>query len=118
MVRAADLYSAVGGDATLETNLIVLAGGPDTGSEATLEQAASLFTAERNEAALAACEQAIALEPSFSAYKLRGQILQGLGRTDEARRAFEFALSLGGDPDEQAFVQALLRSTGSRFGGE
>jgi tetratricopeptide (TPR) repeat protein len=82
--------------------------------EATLEQAASLFTAGRNEAALDACEQSIALEPSFAAYKLRGQILQGLGRADDARRAFEFALSLGSDDaDERAFVQALLRSMGS-----
>jgi spermidine synthase len=79
-------------------------------AEVALEQAASLFTAGRNEAALAACEQAIALEPSFAAYKLRGQILQGLGRAAEARRAYEFALSLGGPPDEQAFVEALLRS--------
>jgi spermidine synthase len=84
--------------------------GYGSAGEAALEQAASLFTAERNEAALAACEQAIALEPSFAAYKLRGQILQGLGRTDEARRAFEFALSLGGEGDEQSFVRALLRS--------
>jgi spermidine synthase len=86
--------------------------------EVTLEQAASLFTAGKNEAALAACEQAIALEPTFAAYKLRGQILQGLGRAHEAHRAFEFALSLGGDEDEQAFVRALLRSLESGSGGE
>ncbi len=78
--------------------------------EVALEQAASLFTANRNDEALAACEGAIALEPTVAAYKLRGQILHGLGRTDEARRAFEFALSLGGSADEQAVVGALLRS--------
>ena len=84
--------------------------GYRSAGEVTLEQAASLFTAGKDEAALGACEQAIALEPSFAADKLRGQILQGLGRGDEARRAFEFALSLGGDADEQAFVRALLRT--------
>jgi tetratricopeptide (TPR) repeat protein len=78
--------------------------------EVALEQAASLFTAGRNDEALAACEGAIALEPSVAAYKLRGQILHGLGRVDDARRAFEFALSLGGSADEQALVRALLRS--------
>lgn len=39
VVRAAELYAAVGGDATLESNLIVLSGSADTGSEATLEEA-------------------------------------------------------------------------------
>jgi len=82
-----------------------------------LDQAASLFTAGRNEAALATCEQAIGLEPSFAAYKLRGQILQALGRGAEARRAFEFALALGGDEEETAFVQALLRTMGSGSNG-
>jgi spermidine synthase len=91
--------------------------GYSSKAEVALEQAASLFTAGKNEAALAACEQAIALEPSFAGYKLRGQILQGLGRPAEARRAFEFALSLGGSPDEQAFVEALLRSIGSKADG-
>jgi spermidine synthase len=99
-------------------NVVDHVSGYHSAGEVTLEQAASLFTAGKSEAALVACEQAIALEPTFAAYKLRGQILQGLGRTDEARRAFEFALSLGGDADEQAFVQALLRSTASRSGGE
>ncbi|MDH3540356.1 MAG: type II secretion system F family protein [Acidimicrobiia bacterium] len=39
VVRAAELYRAVGGDATLESNLIVLSGSADDGSEATLEDA-------------------------------------------------------------------------------
>ena len=79
--------------------------------EVALEQATSLFTAGRNETALVTCEQSIALEPSFAAYKLRGQILQALGRTADARKAFEFALSLDGDRQEEDFVRALLRST-------
>ena len=60
----------------------------------------------------------MAQAPSFAAYKLRGQILQALGRADEARRAFEFALSLEGDAGERAFIQALLRSAGSGSGDE
>jgi tetratricopeptide (TPR) repeat protein len=78
--------------------------------EILLDQAASLFTGGRQEEALAICQEAIALEPSFAAYKLRGQVLLGLGRTDEARRAFEFVLSLGGSPEERAVVEALLRT--------
>ncbi|MGI9646947.1 MAG: VWA domain-containing protein, partial [Acidimicrobiia bacterium] len=39
VVRAADLYSAVGGDNTLESNLIVLVGSADDASVATLEEA-------------------------------------------------------------------------------
>ncbi len=46
VVRAADLYEAVGGDATLESNLIVLAGSADTGSEATMEEAAAALAAQ------------------------------------------------------------------------
>ncbi len=78
--------------------------------EVLLDQAASLFTGGRSEEALALCQEAIALEPSFAAYKLRGQVLQGMGRTVEARRAFQFVLSLGGSPEERALVEALLRS--------
>ncbi|MCG6924029.1 MAG: hypothetical protein LJF30_01705 [Acidobacteria bacterium] len=78
--------------------------------EVLLDQAASLFTSDRLEEALALCQEAIGLEPSFAAYRLRGQVLQGLGRTDEARRAFQFVLSLGGSPEERAVVEALLRS--------
>ncbi len=85
--------------------------------EILLDQAASLFTAGRNEEALATCQEAIALEPSFAAYKLRGQILQGLGRTDEARRAFRFVLGLGGSPEERALVEALLRTVGAGSDG-
>jgi len=46
VVRAADLYGVVGGDATLETNLIILAGGPDTGSEASLADAIAAVEGE------------------------------------------------------------------------
>jgi Flp pilus assembly protein TadD len=81
--------------------------------EVLLDQAASLFTAGRLEEALQACQEVISLEPSFAAYKLRGQVLQGLGRTDEARRAYEFVLGLGGTPEERAVVEALLRSLGT-----
>ena len=46
VVRAADLYEAVGGDATLESNLIVLARSADGGSEATLEEAVAAIEAQ------------------------------------------------------------------------
>lgn len=101
------------GDALSEhpTALIDHLTGYRSEGEVTLEQAASLFTSEEHERALATCELAIALEPSFAAYKLRGQILQALGRSEEARKAYEFALSLGGGGgEEEAFVQALLRT--------
>jgi tetratricopeptide (TPR) repeat protein len=78
--------------------------------EVVLDQAASLFTAGRLEEALATCQEAIAAQPSFAAYRLRGQILQGLGRADEARRTYRFVLGLGGSPEERAVVEALLRS--------
>jgi spermidine synthase len=85
--------------------------------EVLVDQAASLFTAGRHEEALATCQEAIALGPSFAAYRLRGQILQALGRVDEARRAYEFVLSLGGSPEERAVVEALLRSVESGVDG-
>ena len=50
------------------------------------------------------CETALALEPSLPGYTLRGQILQGLGRTEEARRAFQFVLSLSGDENVRVVV--------------
>jgi spermidine synthase len=81
-----------------------------------LDQAASLFTASRLDEALATCQQAIALEPSFAAYKLRGQILQDLGRTEEARRAYQFVLSMEASPQERALVEALLRSAETEAG--
>ncbi|NNJ48122.1 MAG: VWA domain-containing protein [Acidimicrobiia bacterium] len=46
VIRAADLYEAVGGDATLESNLIVLARSADGGSEATLEEAVAAIEAQ------------------------------------------------------------------------
>jgi spermidine synthase len=80
-------------------------------AEVAFEQAASLFTAGEHEAALAACRRAIAIDTTFAAQTLLGQILEGLGRVDEARQALFVALSLpGGDARQRAFVRAFLRS--------
>lgn len=46
VVRAADLYGAVGDSGTLERNLIVLVGSADDGSEATLEDAVAATEAQ------------------------------------------------------------------------
>ena len=46
VVRAADLYEAVGGDNTLESNLIVLVGSADDASGATLEEAQAAVDAQ------------------------------------------------------------------------
>jgi hypothetical protein len=40
-----------------------------------------------------------------------------MGRVAEARRAYEFVLSLGGSPQERAVVEALLRSAESPADG-
>ncbi len=79
--------------------------------EVDLEQAASLFTVGEHREALALCARANAAEPTFEGYKLLGQVLDGLGRTAEARQALITALSLaGGDDGSRAFVRAMLRS--------
>ncbi|MBN2370637.1 MAG: hypothetical protein JXO72_09120 [Vicinamibacteria bacterium] len=85
--------------------------GHGSPAEVAYEQAASLFTAGEHEAALVACRRALALEPTFETQKLLGQILEGLGRDDEARQALFVALSLpDGDAEERSFVRAFLRS--------
>ncbi|HXV61019.1 MAG TPA: tetratricopeptide repeat protein [Vicinamibacteria bacterium] len=93
----------------------VLAHVSDMTSEAStrLELAASYFTSGKLDAALEQAERAVSVEPSFQAEKLRGQILQRLGRSDEARVALESALKAGGDQMERRFVEAMLRSLGS-----
>ncbi|HSF18054.1 MAG TPA: tetratricopeptide repeat protein [Vicinamibacteria bacterium] len=93
----------------------VLAHVSDMTSEAgtRLELAASYFTSGKLDAALEQAERAVSVEPSFQAEKLRGQILQRLGRSDEARVALESALKAGGDQVERRFVEAMLRSLGS-----
>jgi spermidine synthase len=79
--------------------------------EVELEQAASLFTVGEHEEALALCERANAAEPTFEGYKLLGQVLDGMGRTAEARQALIASLSLaGGNDGSRAFVRAMLRS--------
>ena len=84
----------------------------DVPSEAALrvELAASFFTAKKLDAALAHAERSVAMEPTFEGQKLLGQILQQLGRIDEARAALEGALAAGGDPSSRKFVEAMLRS--------
>jgi spermidine synthase len=78
-----------------------------------LERAASLFTHGRHAEALEACWDSLALETTFEGKKLLGQILQQLGRPEEARRALREALALDADAPARAFVEGLLRSPGS-----
>jgi spermidine synthase len=79
-------------------------------AEVRLELAASQFTAGNLEAALDEARRSVALAPSFESQKLLGQVLQRLGRDDEARAALERALAEGGDPTGRKFVEAMLRS--------
>jgi Flp pilus assembly protein TadD len=74
------------------------------------ELAASYFTSGNLEAALENAKRSVALSPSFEGQKLLGQILQRLGRTNEARAALEGALVAGGDAEGRRFVEAMLRS--------
>ena len=76
---------------------------------AAVELAASYFTAGRDDEALRHCERALALEPSFEALKLLGQIAARGGDRRRARHAWRLALAAGGDSGERALVQALLR---------
>jgi len=93
----------------------VLAHLTDVKSEAKvrLELAASYFTAERLEEALVQTEAAVAIESSFEGQKLRGQVLQQLGRHDEAKAALQQALEAGGDDAGCRFVEAMLRALDS-----
>ena len=90
----------------------------DMDSEATvrLELAASYFTEEKLDRALSEAQAAVAIEPSFDAHKLVGQVLQRMGRNEEAKRALERALGAGGDPTGRRFVEAMLRSLDSPSG--
>jgi tetratricopeptide (TPR) repeat protein len=72
------------------------------------ERAASLYTIERPEEALVACQEALKHGTSFEAKRLLGQILQKLGRIEEARRALTEALAMKADPEQRAFAQGLL----------
>ena len=74
-----------------------------------VERAASLYTSERPEDALAACREALTHGTSFEARKLLGQILLKLGRTEEARSALTEALAMGPDPKQRAFVEGLMQ---------
>jgi len=97
----------------------VLAHLTDVESEAKvrLELAASYFTAERLEEALTQTEKAVAIESTFEGHKLRGQVLQQLGRNDEAKAALQQALDAGGDDDAgRRFVEAMLRALHSPAG--
>jgi tetratricopeptide (TPR) repeat protein len=90
----------------------------DVSSEAELlvEIGASFFTSGNLPAALEHAERSVALEPTFEGQKLLGQVLQRLGRTEEARNALEGALAAGGDPSGRRFVEAMLRSLNSDTG--
>ncbi|HEY7698828.1 MAG TPA: hypothetical protein VIE88_10460, partial [Vicinamibacteria bacterium] len=90
----------------------------DMSSEAWVrsELAASFFTSGDLEAALDNAERSVALAASFEGQKVLGQILQQLGRKNEARAALEGALVAGGDPAGRRFVEAMLRSLSSPAG--
>ena len=96
----------------------VLAHLTDVESEAKvrIELAASYFTAERLEEALVQTEEAVAIESSFEGQKLRGQVLQQLGRDDEAKAALQHALDADGDDAGRRFVEAMLRALDSPTG--
>jgi spermidine synthase len=96
----------------------VLAHLVDVPSEAELriELAASFFTEGNLKAALEHAERSVALDGSFEGEKLLGQVLQRLGRNDEARAALKRALAAGGDPASRRFVEAMLRSLDSPAG--
>jgi spermidine synthase len=79
-------------------------------AEVRLELAASQFTSGHLEAALDQARRSVALVPSFESQKLLGQVLQRLGRDEEARAALERALAAGGDATGRRFVEAMLRS--------
>ena len=85
----------------------------DSELDTRLELAASYFTSEKLDEALLQTELAVSIEPSFEGQKLRGQILQRLGRDDEAKQALQDALDAGGDPTGRRFVEAMLRSLDS-----
>ncbi len=84
----------------------------DVASESSvrIELAASYFTSGHLDAALRNAQRAVEVDDSFEGQKLLGQILQRLGRKDEARVALERALHAGGDPAGRHFVEAMLRS--------
>ena len=88
----------------------------DSELDTRLELAASYFTSEKLDEALLQTELAVLIEPSFEGQKLRGQILQRLGRDDEAKQALQDALDAGGDPTGRRFVEAMLRSLDSPAG--
>jgi len=88
----------------------------DSELDVRLELAASYFTAEKLDQALLQTELAVSIEPSFDGQKLRGQILQRLGRDDEAKQALTDALAQGGDRSGRRFVEAMLRSLDSPAG--
>ncbi len=81
-----------------------------------IEIAASLFTTGRKKLALDHALRAVEMSPSFESQKLLGQVLESLGRKDEAREALRRALAAGGDPSGRRFVEAMLRSLGPPAG--
>jgi len=85
----------------------------DSPADIYVELAATYFTEGRKEEALSTCRRALEHRASFEAHKLLGQILQSMGRAEEARQSLEKALALGGDPQERRIVEALLRSLDS-----
>jgi predicted Zn-dependent protease with MMP-like domain/Flp pilus assembly protein TadD len=73
---------------------------PEESEEAArlVDGAAELFEADQFESALTRAEAAVALAPRFvAAHQYRAAALAELGRTDEARDAYERALELGRD---------------------
>ena len=95
-------------------NLLDHLEGVDSEAALRLELAASFFTGGKLDQALEQARQAVDLEATFEGQKLLGQVLQRLGREEEARVALEAALTAGGgDPVGRRFVEAMIRSLGT-----
>jgi RNA polymerase sigma-70 factor, ECF subfamily len=73
-----------------------------------LSGAVALAEVESPEAALEIVDR-LPLEDYHYLHATRGELLRRLGRTDEARRAFERALELAHDPTEQRLLARRLR---------
>jgi predicted RNA polymerase sigma factor len=81
-----------------------------------LNRAVAVGMAEGPQAGLAIVD-ALAQEPTLKAYHLlpsvRGDLLQRLGRHEEARAAFESAASLAGNRREQDLLRRRAAEAGS-----
>jgi tetratricopeptide (TPR) repeat protein len=91
-------------------SVIDLLSGYSSKADVFLELAISFFSAGQKEEAYRHIVRALEIEDSFHGRRMLGQTLLSLGRHEEAREAFNRALSLGGDEQARQFVAGLLRS--------